>query len=96
MKILKKVELDDNEITMIKVALVLRGETLRSWNRKCLNNPNANYTGEIGNIITTHTVTKTQYEKFLKPLSLPFFKNFEWEEEIHPYKSILKIIEEEK
>lgn len=80
MKIVKKVVLDSKEIAMIKMALYLRGETFRSWCKKCAGK-DVKTTSFISNITCTGVVTKKVYDKVLKPLNLPFFKNFKWEEE---------------
>ena len=79
MTILKKVRLSAKEIDVIKIALYLKGETYRSWCEKCMGRK-TNSTGLISNIVTTGVVTKKVYDKVLKPLDLPFFKNFSWEE----------------
>ena len=44
-------------------------------------------TAPVSNILTTGVVTRKVYEKVLKPLNLPFFKDFKWEEEITPLKT---------
>ena len=84
MKIVKKVVLDKNEIALIKASLLLRGETYRSWCKKCLGNDDIKTMSPMTNIIMTGVITKKIYDRYLKPLNLPFFKDFKWEEEAHP------------
>lgn len=81
MVIIKKVKLNKNEIALIKASLILRGETFRSWSAKCMGKETRT-TAPVSNILTTGVVTRKVYEKVLKPLNLPFFKDFKWEEEI--------------
>lgn len=79
MTIIKKVRLNKREIAFIKASIALRGETYRSWASKCLGKRvrTMNY---IGNIMSTGMVSQKVYETFLKPLNLPFFEGFKWEE----------------
>lgn len=89
MVIIKKVKLNKNEIALIKASLILRGETFRSWSAKCMGKSESetSTTAPVSNIMCTGIVTRRVYEKVLKPLNLPFFKDFKWEEEITPLKT---------
>ena len=93
MKIIKKVVLNQNERNMIKYALLMRGETFRSWCKK-ISGKETQTTSFISNIMETGVVTKKVYDKVLKPLDLPYFKNFEWEEETRPMRNAIKFVEE--
>ena len=93
MKIIKKVVLNHNERNMIKYALYMRGETYRSWAEK-IYGKEVKTTAPISNIILTGVVTKKIYDRFLKPLDLPFFRNFKWEEETRPMRNAINFVEE--
>ena len=80
MKIYKKVVLDKNEIAIIKASLLLRGESYRSWIKKCTGRDSKS-TAEMSNIMCNGVVSYTVYEKVLKDLDLPFFRNFKWVED---------------
>lgn len=81
MIIYKKVKLDKNERNLIKASLLLRGVSYREYIQD-LTGKKTKTTGHISNILTTGIVTRKQYEKILKPLNLPFFKDFKWQEEV--------------
>lgn len=83
MKVIKKVVLDKKEIALFKASLVLRGETYRSWCKKCLGNDDIKTMTPISNITSNGVVSKKIYERYLKPLNLPFFKDFKWEENVN-------------
>ena len=95
MKIIKKVVLNKNERNMIKYALYMRGETFRSWAKKVCGKETKT-TAPISNIIANGVVTKKVYDKVLKPLDLPYFKNFKWEEETRPMRNAIKFVEEDE
>lgn len=93
MIIYKKVKLNKNEIALIKAALILRGETYRSWSAKCMGVSESETltTAPISNITSTGVVTYHFYKKVLEPLNLPFFKNFKWEEEVNYLQSNIEL-----
>lgn len=80
MKIIKKVVLDKKEIALFKASLLLRGETFRSWSAKCYDK-DTETCGQVSNIVAGKPISKKVFDRFLKPLNLPFFKDFKWEEE---------------
>ena len=82
MTIIRKVRLNKKEIALLKASLLLRGETYRSWAKKCIGRDGVKTTAPITNIITNGIVTKKIYDRFIKPLDLPFFKDFKWEVEV--------------
>lgn len=80
MKIIKKVVLSKKEIALFKASLLLRGETFRSWCAKCYEKDTTTMS-PISAIVAGKPISKKIYDRFLKPLDLPFFKDFKWEEE---------------
>ena len=90
MTIYKKVVLNKSEINLIKASLILQGLSYRDYLKK-VTGKEVKSTAYLSDIFTTGVVTYKQYEKYLKPLNLPFFKGFNWAEEVTTLKTNIDI-----